>query len=83
MCGVTGLVASFTSSSSAMCEWESMMPGVRYLPPASITVALGGRVHVFADRGNFSVLDVNAAVLNVAVGDGHHHGVLDQNFIVR
>ena len=43
----------------------------------------GGGVHVFAHGGNLSVLDVDAAVLNIAVGDGHHHGVLDQNFIVR
>src|SRR6516225_12102443 len=30
------------SSPSARCECESMMPGVRYLPPASITVAEAG-----------------------------------------
>ncbi len=41
------------------------------------------RVYIFADRGDLAVLDVDAAVLNVAVRDGHHHGVLDQDFIVR
>src|SRR5690242_12297787 len=42
MCGTIGLVASFTSLSSAMCECASMMPGVRYLPPASTTVTPAG-----------------------------------------
>ena len=65
-----------------MCEWESMMPGVRYFPPASITVALGGRVHVLAHGGDFAVLDVDAAVLDVAVSDGHDDGVLDDDIIV-
>src|SRR6478672_11564217 len=41
-----GLVASLTSLSSAMWEWESMMPGVRYLPPASMTVASAGAVRL-------------------------------------
>ena len=44
--GVTGLVASLTSPSSAECEWGSMMPGVSYLPSASITVADEGAVTV-------------------------------------
>ena len=42
MCGVTGLVASFTSSSSAMCECGSTRPGVTNLPLASMTVASAG-----------------------------------------
>src|SRR5690348_15676820 len=41
-----GLVASLTSLSSAMWEWESMMPGVRYLPPASMTAASAGAVRL-------------------------------------
>src|ERR1035438_6643663 len=37
--GVTGLVASLTSPSSAEWEWGSMMPGVSQRPVASTTVA--------------------------------------------
>src|ERR1700761_1097151 len=46
MLGVTGLVASFTSSPSAECEWGSMIPGVTYLPVASTTVAPAGALTV-------------------------------------
>src|SRR5580704_5440608 len=42
MAGVTGLVASFTSESSAECEWGSKMPGVSHRPLASTTVAEPG-----------------------------------------
>jgi hypothetical protein len=68
-----GLVASLTSS-SAMWEWESMMPGVRYLPPALMTVAEGGRVDHFAEG--------RAAVFQVAVSDCHDVGVGDDDVIV-
>jgi hypothetical protein len=40
--GVTGLVASLMSSPRAEWEWGSMMPGVRYLPVASMMVAEAG-----------------------------------------
>jgi hypothetical protein len=30
--------------SAAMCEWQSMMPGITYWPPASITLAPAGTV---------------------------------------
>ena len=60
-----------------------MMPGVRYLPPASMTVALAGAVTMLADGGDLAVLYIDGAVLDVAVSDGHHGGVLDDNFIVN
>ena len=40
------------------------------------------RIHVLADGGDFAVLDIDAAVLDVAVSYGHHDGVLDYNFVV-
>ena len=42
-----------------------------------------GRVYILPNRRNLAILDVDAAVLHIAVGDGHDHGVLDQNFIMR
>src|SRR5579883_1384901 len=42
MLGTTGDVASLMSSRNAMCECGSTIPGVRYLPPASITGTPGG-----------------------------------------
>ena len=64
-----------------MCECESTMPGVRYLPWASMTVAAAGRVDGFADGGDLAVLDIDGAVFNVAVGDGHDGGVLDDDVV--
>src|SRR5438045_5300300 len=40
--GVTGLVASLMSLSSAECEWGSMMPGVSHMPVPSTTAAEDG-----------------------------------------
>ena len=34
-------------------------------------------------RSDFAVLHVNAAALDVAVSDGHHDGVFDQDIVVR
>ncbi len=36
------MLPSFTPPSMAMCEWQSMMPGVTYIPVASMTVAPPG-----------------------------------------
>ncbi len=41
-----------------------------------------GRIHGFADRGDLAVLDIDGAILDVAVGHGHHGGVLDDNVVV-
>ena len=38
----TAMLPSFTPPSTAMWEWQSMMPGSRYIPVASITVAPAG-----------------------------------------
>ena len=35
----TDTLPSLTPPSTPMCEWQSMMPGMTYLPAASITVA--------------------------------------------
>ena len=60
-----------------------MIPGITNLPVASITVALDGAFTVLPNLSDLSVLDVDAAVLNVAVGDRHHHSVLDQYVAMR
>ena len=41
------------------------------------------RSHILADGRDLAILDIDAAVLDIAVGDRHHDGVLDQDFIVR
>ena len=38
----TETLPSFTPPSIAMCEWQSMIPGITYWPFASITVAPSG-----------------------------------------
>src|SRR5580704_3536264 len=38
----TETLPSFTLPSTAMCEWQSMMPGITYWPAASITCASFG-----------------------------------------
>jgi len=53
MCGVIGLVGSFTSSSSAICECESMRPGITNFPLASITVAPAGAFTLWPQRQSF------------------------------
>src|ERR1035438_8675926 len=40
----TETLPSLIPPSPAMCEWQSMMPGIRYCPPASITVAPCGTI---------------------------------------
>src|SRR5271170_6436901 len=39
---LTATLPSFTLPSTAICEWQSMMPGMTYMPVASITVAPAG-----------------------------------------
>ena len=43
----------------------------------------GGCVDRFADRGDLAVFDVDAAVFQVAVRDGHDDRVLDDDIVVR
>ena len=42
----------------------------------------GGSVDGFIDGGDFAVFDQDRAVLNDAVGDGHHDGVLDDDVMM-
>src|SRR6266567_3432246 len=44
---VTESEPSFTLPSTPVCEWQSMMPGVTYLPVASMTRAFGSRAFTF------------------------------------
>ena len=41
-----------------------------------------GAGDVLADGGNLSVLYINAAALDIAVSDGHHDGIFDQDFVM-
>ena len=59
------LIASF-----AMCEWQSMIPGVMYLPVTSITCAPAGNRHVGADGGDLAVADQDRRVRQDAFRDG-------------
>ena len=45
--------------SAAMCEWQSITPGVTNLPVASSTVAPAGAGDVLADRGDLAAVDQN------------------------
>src|SRR4051812_47889040 len=40
----TETLPSLMPPSPPMCEWQSMMPGMTYCPPASITVAPAGSI---------------------------------------
>ncbi len=42
---------------------------------------VGGRIDRFADRGNLSILDVDRAVLDVAVRNGHDDRILDHDVV--
>src|ERR1044071_3485296 len=44
---VTESVPSLMLPSPAVCEWQSMMPGVTHLPVASMTLAFGSRALTF------------------------------------
>src|SRR5208282_937327 len=44
---LTATLPSFTLPSTAMCEWQSMIPGVTNIPEASITVAPAGSFTFF------------------------------------
>jgi hypothetical protein len=51
----TATLDSLTSPSIAMCEWQSMMPGMTKPPPASITRGPRRDVEVAAHRRDLSV----------------------------
>ena len=42
----------------------------------------GRRIHGFAYGGNLAVLDVNAAIFEVAVSHRYDDGILDDGFVV-
>ena len=65
-------------ASAMMCEWQSMMPGITYLPAPSINLRARRGQHLFADCGDLAVLQQNGA-FHRPVGDGQDGGVLDQN----
>ena len=74
--GVTGLVASLTSLSSAECECGSMMPGVSHMPVASTTAAEEGAFTLAPTPANLAGMHPHGPVLDGAVAGGHDGGVL-------
>ena len=72
---VTDTLPSLTPPSTAMCEWQSMMPGMTNLPAASITVAPLGHGRRCADRGDLAVADEDRALVDRAVRDGQDRRV--------
>ena len=42
-----------------------------------------GRAYILAHRGDLAILDIYAAVFNVAVRNGHDDGILDHDFVMR
>ena len=49
-------------SDPAMCEWQSMMPGITYCPPASIMVAPAGTITFSPISANLAVSDHDRAL---------------------
>src|ERR1700722_19823481 len=66
----TEMLPSLTFPSIAICEWQSMMPGITNWPLASMTCA---------SFGDFTILNKDGAVLDRAVRDGEDGGVLNQD----
>ena len=77
--GVTGLVASLISPSSAECEWGSMMPGVSHIPLASTNCGRSRRVDGCAHARDFAGMHPHRAVLDGAVTGRHHRGILEND----
>ena len=75
----TETLPSFTLPSMAMCEWQSMMPGMTNWPAASITCASFGALMELRHLGNFAILNKDGAVLDGAVRNGEDRGVLNQD----
>jgi hypothetical protein len=64
--------------SAAMCEWQSMMPGITNCPPASMILASGGMHHLFAHFRDFSVANQDRSVQS-AFGHGQNGCVLNHD----
>jgi hypothetical protein len=83
MCGVIGLVASFTFIIERDVGVGVNDARSQVFPAGIDHRNIGRRGYVFTYSGDFAILHINAAALDVAVSFRHHDGVFDQDIVVR
>jgi len=74
---------SLTLPSTAMCEWQSMMPGVNELAGAVDHQGVRRCFQHAANSGDLSVLDQDVALVECAVRNGEDRGVANQDHPVE